>query len=68
MTEHGHADKPESMQRRRLETVIAQRPRCPRCDGVRLRAYRSQRDQGDGTSLSWMACQECGERFRLVRE
>ena len=70
MTEHSHEPKPESMHPRRLETVVAQRPRCPRCNGPHLRKYRSQRDQGDGTSLSWVRCldTECGHRFRLVME
>jgi DNA-directed RNA polymerase subunit M/transcription elongation factor TFIIS len=68
--EHMYEDPPESMHRRRLETVVAQRPRCPRCGGVRLRKYRSQRDQGDGSSLSWVRCldEQCGHRFRLVLE
>ena len=50
-----------------LETVVAQRPRC---NGAGLRKYRSQHDQGDGTSLSWVPCldAECGRRFRLVLE
>ena len=70
MTEHSHEPKPESIHPRRLETVVAQRPRCPRCNGAHLRKYRSQRDQGDGTSLSWVRCldAECGHRFRLVLE
>ena len=70
MTEHAHEPKPERSYPRRLETVVAQRPRCPRCNGVHLRKYRSQRDQGDGTSLSWVECQDekCGKRFRLVME
>jgi hypothetical protein len=82
--EHSYEDPPESMHRpclppclsagragrRLLETVVATRPRCPRCDGVRLRKYRSQRDQGDGSSLSWVRCldEQCGHRFRLVLE
>jgi DNA-directed RNA polymerase subunit M/transcription elongation factor TFIIS len=68
MTEHEHAEQPESMHPQRLETVVVQRPRCPRCRGAELRKYRSITDQGDGSSLSWMRCQECGERFRLLRE
>ncbi len=70
MTEHAREPQPESMHPRRLETVVAQRPRCPRCNGALLRKYRSQRDQGDGTSLAWVRCLnvECGHRFRLVLE
>ena len=56
--------------RQRLTTVTVERPRCPECDGVRLRKYRSQRDQGDGSTLSWVRCmdEDCGYRFRLVQE
>jgi len=42
----------------RLETITLPRPRCPRCGGIRLMKYRSIRDQGDGTSLSWMRCED----------
>ncbi len=56
--------------RQRMTTVTFERPRCPECDGVRLRKYRSQRDQGDGSTLSWVRCmdEDCGYRFRLVQE
>ena len=56
--------------RPRLTTVTVQRPRCPQCNGVRLRKYRSQRDQGDGSTLWWVRCMDehCGYRFRLVLE
>lgn len=56
--------------RRRLETITLPRPRCPHCGGIRLMKYRSIRDQGDGTSLSWMRCEDeaCGMRFRLLME
>lgn len=36
-----------------LQKVGVERPRCPACVGIRLRKYRSIRDQGDG-SLSAM--------------
>jgi len=56
--------------RRMLETVTVDRPRCPKCGGVLLRKYRSIRDQGDGSALSWVRCmnEACGHRFRLVQE
>ena len=56
--------------RRPLETVSVERPRCPACGGVRLRKYRSIRDQGDGTSLSWVQClaDDCGHRFKVLLE
>ena len=56
--------------RRVLETVTVERPRCPRCGGVRLRKYRSVRDQGDGSALWWVRCEDtaCGHRFRVLLE
>ncbi len=59
-----------STRRRLLETVTVERPRCPRCGGVRLRKYRSVRDQGDGSALWWVACEQsaCGHRFRVLLE
>ncbi len=61
--------KPKDV-RRRLTTVIVERPRCPVCGGVRLRKYRSIRDQGDGTALWWVVCGEatCAHRFRVLLE
>ncbi len=61
--------KPKNV-RRRLTTVIVERPRCPVCGGVRLRKYRSIRDQGDGSALSWVRCDNasCGHRFRVLLE
>jgi hypothetical protein len=35
---------------------------------VTLRKYRSIADQGDGSSLSWVHCQDCGLRFRVLLE
>jgi len=54
----------------RLATVRLPRARCPRCGDHRLRRYRSVKDQGDGSSLSWVKClgPACGHRFRLVLE
>ena len=70
MSEHVHVPQPQQIRPTRLDTVTVQRPRCPRCNGVRLRKYRSQRDQGDGSTLSWVRCldEHCGYRFRLVLE
>ena len=78
MTESTHEAEPNGLPvrvrtqtgRRRLTTVTVERPRCPACGGVRLRKYRSQRDQGDGSTLSWVRCldEDCGYRFRLVQE
>ena len=65
-----HEPEPDQIKRPRLATITVERPRCPRCNGVRLRKYRSQRDQGDGSTLSWVRCMDehCGCRFRLVLE
>ena len=54
--------------RRRLPTVVVERPRCPRCGGTRLRKYRSLTDQGDGTALWWVCCRNCAHRFKVVLE
>ena len=70
MIERTNEPVPNSMKPRRLATVTVERPRCPRCHGARLRKYRSVRDQGDGSTLSWVRCldEHCGHRFRLVQE
>jgi hypothetical protein len=56
--------------RQRLNTVTLTRPRCPRCNGIALKKYRSLRDQGDGTALAWVQClaRGCQHRFRLLME
>ncbi|MBL9150418.1 MAG: hypothetical protein JNM94_17165 [Phycisphaerae bacterium] len=58
------------MRRRRLETIVCLRPRCPRCGGAAMEKYRSIADQGDGSSLWWMRCtgDRCGHRFKVVFE
>ncbi len=66
MTEQS-STHPPSNRPRRLETVFVERPRCPQCGGIRLRKYRSIRDQGDGSALWWVRC-TCGHRFRVVLE
>lgn len=54
----------------RLQEITYLRPRCPRCDGVRLSKYRSISDQGDGSALWWVRCldEACGHRFRVLLE
>lgn len=54
----------------RLPTIALPRPRCPRCGGVRLKKFRSVRDQGDGTALWWVVCSNgvCSHRFRVLLE
>jgi DNA-directed RNA polymerase subunit M/transcription elongation factor TFIIS len=65
-----NSQDPPKTTRRRLTTVTCPRPRCPRCQGVRLRKYRSQGEQGDGSTLSYVRCldADCGHRFRLLLE
>ena len=69
MIEQTDEQKPERM-KPRLATITVERPRCPACDGVRLRKYRSLRDQGDGSALWWVQClgESCGHRFRVLLE
>ena len=67
MTEQAHEPGPNRMKRPRLTTVAVERPRCPACGGIRLRKYRSIRDQGDGSALWWVQCR-CGRRFRVLLE
>ena len=56
--------------RRRLETVIVERPRCPACGGTRLCKYRSIANQGDGSAVWWVRCRDesCAHRFKVVLE
>ena len=58
----------EPPSRRRLPVVVVERPRCPRCGGVRLRKYRSLADQGDGSAVWWVRCHACAHRFKVVLE
>ncbi len=62
--------KGEPTKRLLLETVLVKRPRCPRCDGIALRKYRSIKEQGDGSALSWVVCanEKCKHRFRILHE
>jgi hypothetical protein len=51
MIEQAHQQQPNEMQRQRLTTITVERQRCPACGDVRLRKYRSIRDQGNGSAL-----------------
>ena len=66
--EHGEDALPRAPGAGRLATITLPRARCPRCGGVALRKYRSIRDQGDGTSMSWVRCIKCEERFKVLLE
>jgi hypothetical protein len=63
-----HEDGQDGNGHARLRTLTLPRPRCPRCGHALLKKYRSLRDQGDGTSLSWVRCLKCAERFRVLLE
>jgi len=52
--------------RGRLATYGYDRPRCPECRTFDLRKHRSKRDQGDGTGMSWVTCNRCGHRFKVL--
>jgi hypothetical protein len=52
--------------RGRLATYCYDRPRCPRCRTYDLHKHRSKRDQGDATGMSWVTCNRCGHRFKVL--
>ena len=43
-------------------------PRCPRCGGRRLLAYKTRREPGDGTVGRYTRCVACNWRFIVVVE
>jgi len=55
----------EARERSAQPTLVYDLPRCPECDGARIRAVRTSK-QGDGSKLNHMHCQQCGHRFRVV--
>ncbi len=61
---------PGDAKRRRLTTLVVERPRCPACSNARLVKYRSLADQGDGSALWWVRCgnDACRHRFRVLLE
>ena len=61
-----HAPSPQRSGR--LPMLTLTRPRCPHCSGIALKKYRSIRDQGDGSSMSWVRCANCDVRFKLLME
>jgi hypothetical protein len=65
----GHRGEPRLVEpagRGRLATYGYVRPRCPRCRTYDLHKHRSERDQGDGTGMSWNTCNRCGHRFKVL--
>ena len=70
MIEPTHEPKPDRIKRQRLPMVTVERPRCPACGGVKLRKYRSITDQGDGSALWWVRCDNpcCAHRFKVLLE
>lgn len=59
-----HVTKVASPSRR---YVYCDRPRCPACGDVHLRAYHSA-DNGDGSLTRHTKCKTCGLKFILVME
>jgi len=59
-------EQPERDGRRRYY-VHYQRPRCPRCDSLRLRSYRST-PNGDGSVTRHSRCRDCGARLLIVAD
>lgn len=47
--------------------VFVLRPRCPGCNSVELRIYKSI-SQDDGSVLRYVFCRECGRRFKVIAE
>lgn len=64
---HSSNERPTPPARPRPEYVYNLRPRCL-CGSPRLRTYRSRRDQGDGSTLRWCVCRDCGRRLVVVIE
>lgn len=48
--------------------VFAERPKCPACHATRLRAYRTTRNDDDGTLTRYTRCLICGQKFLLILE
>lgn len=53
---------------REVEVVYISRPRCPKCKSANIETRRTAGDQGDGTTLRYVRCCKCGERFKVVVE
>jgi len=67
VTEQAHEHRPYPLKRQRLAMITVERPRCPSCNGVKLRKYHTLADQGDGSAPWWVRC-ACGQRFRVLLE
>lgn len=50
-----------------LPVLFYERPRCPRCESVRLRVRRTI-DQGDDSRLQYVQCKRCKTNFKVVSE
>mgnify|MGYP000904673283 FL=1 len=57
----------EKKQRPSPRYVFVERPRCPACGGVRLRAYGTV-TQSDSSKMQYSQCKTCGEKFRIIFE
>ena len=69
MTEPVHAPGPTRLNRHRLTTSTAERPRCPACGGMRLQPYRTDFHPCDARARWWVRCRtrDCCRREGGVR-
>ena len=63
-----HVAQPSNSPRRVLEQITLQRPRCPKCNSPCLRKFRSVHNRIEGTTMSWVYCEneKCGHRFKII--
>ncbi len=52
---------------RRDRYVFIERARCPFCDSLRLRTYRTSR-HGDESVTRHTECRDCGQKFFVILE
>lgn len=50
------------------ETIYITRPRCPRCNGTKVKTTHTAGDQGDGSVLRYAKCRDCKATFKIVLE
>ena len=48
-----------------MAMVFVELPRCPRCQGDRLRVYKT-REQKDGSRVQYSQCVACGQRMKVI--
>ncbi len=65
-----HAFESSPPPRRVLEQITMQRARCTRCNSPHLRKFRSVHNRIEGTTMSWVYCEneKCRHRFKIFLE